>query len=241
MVYILPNSDSGYECVQIQSTNQQGRATSGDGQVMYSTVPTGRPPSYGTNGMIATPHTLASSTGLGTLRRGGSAVDAAIAANAVLSVVYPHMAGLGGDGFWMIADSDDVRTINASGPAGKQATPSFYRDENLIPERGPKSAVTVPGAVDGWRLPHEEYGQLSWEDLFDDAVALARDGIAVTPSLSHWIRKDKDILTADSHARRTFLIDGAARPQENDCASQHLPIRSQPSRLRGHARGSTRG
>jgi gamma-glutamyltranspeptidase/glutathione hydrolase len=65
---------------------------------------TGRPPTHAPNGVVSTPHYLASSAGLSALRRGGSAVDAAIAANAVLCVAYPHMAGLGGDGFWLIAE-----------------------------------------------------------------------------------------------------------------------------------------
>jgi len=176
---------------------------------MYESVPTGRPPSYATNGMVSTPHTLASSAGVDVLRRGGSAVDAAISANAVLSVAYPHMAGIGGDGFWMIGDGNDVRAINASGPAGSQATQSFYQDEDSIPERGPKSALTVPGAIDGWRLAHEEYGKLSWGELFDDAVAHARDGVPVTAGLSHWIGQDREILGANPQARETFLVDGA--------------------------------
>ena len=85
---------------------------------------TGRPPTYAPRGMVATPHVLATAAGLDALRRGGSAVDAAIAANAVLGVVYPHMAGLGGDGFWLIAgpETGGIQALNASGPAGQGAT-----------------------------------------------------------------------------------------------------------------------
>jgi gamma-glutamyltranspeptidase/glutathione hydrolase len=79
---------------------------------------TGRPPTYAPHGVVSTPHHLASAAGLSILQQGGSAVDAAIAANAVLCVVYPHMAGLGGDGFWLIAgrDTRGVQAPQESGP-----------------------------------------------------------------------------------------------------------------------------
>ena len=104
--------------------------------------------------MVATPHYLASAAGMDALRSGGSAIDAAIAANAVLSVAYPHMSGLGGDAFWLIHDGDDVKALNASGPAAADATREFYAEYDELPDRGPESAITVPGAVDGWRVAH---------------------------------------------------------------------------------------
>lgn len=90
---------------------------------------TGRPPVLAPRGMVSTPHYLASASGLDALRRGGSAVDATIAANATLCVVYPHMAGLGGDGFWLIAgpDTGGVQALDASGPAARDATRDYYR------------------------------------------------------------------------------------------------------------------
>ena len=90
---------------------------------------TGRPPTRAPHGMVATPHYLASQAGVEMLQRGGTAVDAAIAANAVLCVAYPHMAGLGGDGFWLIADgkSEQIYAINASGPAAELATLARYQ------------------------------------------------------------------------------------------------------------------
>ncbi|ELY50189.1 gamma-glutamyltransferase [Natronolimnohabitans innermongolicus] len=162
--------------------------------------------------MITTPHTLASSTGLDVLRSGGSAVDAAIAANATLCVAYPHMAGLGGDGFWLLADGNNVTGINASGPAAANATRASYRDRGLesIPDRGSESALTVPGAIDGWRLAHEEYGSLSWERLFEDAIQHAREGVAVTANLARWIALDRDVLADDPRAAATFLSNGDA-------------------------------
>lgn len=164
--------------------------------------------------MVATPHHLASAAGRRALRDGGSAVDAAIAANAVLCVGYPHMAGLGGDGFWIVADTDDgsVRGLNASGPAAAAATRESYRSEgeDAIPDRGPLSALTVPGAVDGWRMAHERYGKLPWERLFEDAIEYATGGIPVAESLARWIRRDRDLL-ADSSVADVFLRDGEPR------------------------------
>jgi len=177
---------------------------------MYETTDPGRPPTRAANGMVATPHTLASSTGLDILRAGGSAVDAAIGINAVLSVAYPHMAGVGGDGFWLVAPpGGDIRGINASGPAAQRASRTFYSDEREIPDRGPAAALTVPGAVDGWRLAHDAYGELPWARLFDDAVGLAEDGVPVTAKLARWIRRDRDVLAADDRAAATFFTDGA--------------------------------
>ncbi|MDS0261128.1 gamma-glutamyltransferase [Haloarcula sp. S1CR25-12] len=176
---------------------------------MYDTTETGRPPTRVSNALVAAPHSLASSAGLAVLRAGGSAVDAAIGINAVLAVAYPHMAGLGGDGFWLIASPDsDVRAINASGPAAASATQSFYDGADEIPERGPGGALTVPGAVDGWRLAHEAYGRLSWERLFEDAIGAADDGVPVTEKLAGWMRRDRDVLGADTRAASTYLPGG---------------------------------
>src|SRR5215471_9610586 len=117
---------------------------------------TGRPPTYAPRGAVSTPHYLASAAGLNILQSGGSAVDAAIATNAVLSVVYPHMAGLGGDGFWLIAEpgTGRVHGLNAGGPAARNATLDYYRPRsknNEIPTRGPRSVMTVSCAIDGCR------------------------------------------------------------------------------------------
>jgi gamma-glutamyltranspeptidase/glutathione hydrolase len=151
--------------------------------------------------VVATPHYLASSAGLNMLQRGGSAVDAAIAANAVLCVVYPHMAGLGGDGFWLIAEPGTRRVhgLNASGPAARKATLEYYRPrskDNEIPARGPLGVLTVPGAIDGWRLAHERFGRLAWSELFDAAITYARDGMPVSRSLADWLVQDAPILSS---------------------------------------------
>lgn len=174
---------------------------------------TGRPPFLARNGVVSTPHYLASAAGVAALQRGGSAVDAAIAANAVLCIAYPHMAGLGGDGFWLIwaAGNDGVEAIDACGPAGSAATRDYYRERGVtteIPARSALAALTVPGAVDGWRLAHERHGKLPWASLFEAAIEYARDGVAVTRSLTDWLVQDEPILTKQPRTAAIYLPDG---------------------------------
>lgn len=179
---------------------------------------TGRSVALAPRGMVATSHYLASASGLAMLRRGGSAVDAAIAANAVLCVAYPHMAGLGGDAFALVWDTktDRVRALNASGPSAALATREYYRKlghTDEIPARGPLSALTVPGVVDGWRELHERYGRLEWKALFEDAIRYASDGVPIGRSLSQWLTADYSILS-DMPLGEVFLSDGLPREGE---------------------------
>ncbi len=195
---------------------------------------TGRPPCHAPRGVVSTPHYLASSAGLQMLQRGGTAVDAAIAANAVLCVAYPHMAGLGGDGFWLIAEpkTGAVHGINASGPAARLATLDYYRprsQDNEIPARGPLGILTVPGAIDGWRLAHERFGRVPWSELFESAIAYARDGIPVSRSLTDWLIQDEPILSKYPATAAVFLPGGrilreGARLVQGDlaCSLQHI-------------------
>lgn len=174
---------------------------------------TGRPPVHASRGMVSSPHYLASASGLDVLRRGGSAVDAAIAINATLCVVYPHMAGVGGDAFWLIAgrDTDGVQALHAGGPAAQAATREYYREQGCtdgIPHRGPLAALTVPGVVDGWRLAHERHGRLPWAELFADAINYAREGMAVTRSLADWLKTDEHLLAQYSQTAAIYLPQG---------------------------------
>lgn len=180
---------------------------------------TGRPTTRGERGMVTTSHHLATAAGVAALRQGGSAVDAAIAANVVLCVAYPHMAGIGGDGFWLVKAPDAaVRAINASDPAAGAATRERYRSlghDRAIPARGPLAALTVPGAVDGWRLAHEAHGRLDWSTLFADGIALARTGVPVGRSLADWSAKDASLLRTHDVAASIFL-PGGRPPREGD-------------------------
>lgn len=172
---------------------------------------TGRPPTYAPRGVVSTPHSLASAAGLEILQRGGSAVDAAIAASAALCVVYPHMTGLGGDGFWLIAGAgtDGVHALNASGPAAHAATRDLYRRHGSeIPTRGARAALTVPGSVDGWRAAHERFGRLEWSALFAAAIHYAREGMPISRSLADWLVSDRSLLCEFPEAARVFLPHG---------------------------------
>lgn len=180
---------------------------------MYSQTRLGRPPTRTQRRLVATPHYLASSTDFDILRDVRSAVNAAIAANATLCVVYPHMAGLGGDGFWLIGgDNSDIAGINASGPAAVAATRDYYAElgHDEIAERGSTLALTMPGAVDGWGLAHEELGELPWERLFEDAISHACEGLCDDRRVHRWIALDADVLAENSTAAETFLSEGAA-------------------------------
>src|SRR6185295_14996510 len=120
--------------------------------------------SWAARGMVVAPHALAAQSGLAVLREGGNALEAMVAAAATISVVYPHMNGIGGDSFWLIhAPGEEVKTIDACGRAAGRATRDFYREHNVpaIPARGPLAANTVAGTISGWALALD-YGRQQW-------------------------------------------------------------------------------
>lgn len=145
-------------------------------------------------GMVVCPHYLASQAGADVLRQGGTAVDATIAVQAALAVVYPHMTGLGGDAFWLVyeAATSTLQGLNGSGPTAHQATVAAYQQRGLtaIPQRGPLAAITVPGAVESWGRAHQRWGVLPWGELLQPAIALAQTGYPVSGSQAHWTRQD---------------------------------------------------
>ena len=161
-------------------------------------------------GMVATAHYLGSGAALDVLKRGGSAVDAAICAAATLGVVLPHMIGIGGDAFWLIYDarSGKVHALNGSGPCGRNIVASSYMPEGRIPHRGPRAAITVPGAVDSWRLAHERFGRLAVAELLQPAIDYARKGSPVSNDLATWIHDDRHELASDPGAAQIFLDNG---------------------------------
>jgi gamma-glutamyltranspeptidase len=133
-------------------------------------------------GMVVSPHHLASQAGLDVLKDGGNAVEAAVAVAACLAVVYPHMTGIGGDGFWLIDEPGRaLRAIDASGRAAQAAHLGLYGDLAEIPRRGPLAANTVAGTVSGWQAALESTdGRLSLHRLLRDAIHYAADGCLVT-------------------------------------------------------------
>src|SRR5436309_5352962 len=134
-------------------------------------------------GIVATSQTLASQAGAQILARGGSAMDAAIAANATLGVVEPMSCGMGGDLFaiYWEAKTGKLTAINSSGWAPKGLSIDLLKSmgHTTIPPLG-IHAVTVPGCVDGWARLHQRFGKLPWRDLFQPAIYHATRGFPVT-------------------------------------------------------------
>src|ERR687883_233220 len=174
-----------------------------------------RPTVYGYDGMVAAPHHLAALAGADALRDGGSAADAALAANLVMSVVWPHMCGTGGHLFAQVWSASERRLfgLNASGRAGAGMTLDAYRERGQggpkMPMRGPLS-VTVPGAVDGWFTLHARWPRLDMPRLFRDAVGYARNGFAVSRVLSGAIRGNAELLRRVGGAADVFMPGGRA-------------------------------
>ena len=177
-----------------------------------------------TNGMVTSPNYLATQAGVDVLRRGGTAVDAAIATAATLAVVYPQMCTLGGDNFWLIynAKTGELKALNASGRSGEKATIDVYTSKGYqkIPSRGYYAANTVPGVVSGWdeayKMSVKELGsQYKWADIFKSPIDYALNGMPVSTSLNYWSKVNVD--PSDTEFRdlqrfpefaRIFLKDG---------------------------------
>ena len=179
------------------------------------TIDTGRPPTLAPRGMVVSPHALASAAGNDALRAGGSAVDAAIAASAVLSVVYPHMTSVGGDAFWLVYDAaaNRVRYLNGGGRAARGAGIDWFasRGMDTVPLRGVLPAtLTVPGAVASWCAAHAGYGRLPLARDLECAIGYARDGYPATARLAAIIAQCAGEPAFNADAARLFLPDGAA-------------------------------
>ncbi|KRQ97941.1 gamma-glutamyltransferase [Bradyrhizobium valentinum] len=190
-------------------------------------IRTGRPVTLASNGMVTSPHSLASAAGLDVLRAGGSAVDAAIAASSVLAVIYPHMTGLGGDAFWLIHDgaSGEIRYLNGGGKAAESATLAALeaRGLNEIPLRGIVPAtLTVPGAVASWIEAHGVHGRLPLRRVLESAIGYACAGFPVTGRLASFIEMTRDDLVRDQEAAGLFFPDGAAAQPGTKLANANL-------------------
>ena len=136
----------------------------------------------GSHGMVTAPHWLAAEAGLSVLRDGGNAVEATVAVAATLAVVYPHMTGIGGDGFWLIAEPDGrVHSVHGCGGAAGRADLALYAGLEAVPQRGPLAANTVAGTISGWAAALADAGgTLPLARLLRDAIAHAEQGVAVT-------------------------------------------------------------
>ena len=147
---------------------------------------------YAPEGAVAAANHLAAVAGTMILDHGGNAVDAAIAAAAVMAVTSPHMCGLGGDLFALVSHGGQPPVaLNASGRAGSGADPERLRAQGVLemPFQHDVRSVTVPGCVDGWVALHERFGTLHLADLLAPAHRLAADGFPVSPTLAQASRK----------------------------------------------------
>ena len=165
-------------------------------------------------GMVTAPHHLAAQSGLAVLRDGGNAIEAAVAAT--ISVVYPHMCGLGGDAFWLIHEpGQQPVSIDGSGVAAAAADPARYAlsgGGNVMPRHGILSACTVAGAVSSWQaaleLSQRWEGALPLSRLFADAIHYARHGYAVTAPQAEATARLIDSLKTQPGFADHFLPDG---------------------------------
>jgi gamma-glutamyltranspeptidase/glutathione hydrolase len=175
-------------------------------------------PVFAPHGMVACAHYLATQAGLQMLTLGGNAIDAAIAANAVMTVVYPTTCSAGGDLFLLIWDAktQQIYALNGSGRAPQGMTPAYFAARGLkeIPKRGPLS-INVPGAVDGWFEALERFGSLPAEQIFAPAIALAEEGMPVTAKVSQWLGASEPLLSQWAESAATYLPEKRApRPGE---------------------------
>ena len=167
----------------------------------------------GAGGAVATAHPLATEAGRDVLAAGGNAMDAAIAAAAVLGVAQPMMSGLGGDTFvmWRCGRTGQLYSSNGSGPAPLALDPERFRREGRVrlPDRGMLSA-SVPGGVDAMCTALERFGsgRYSLAALLASAIAHAGEGATVTPSVARFIAINAELLAASDTARAVFLRDG---------------------------------
>jgi gamma-glutamyltranspeptidase/glutathione hydrolase len=164
-------------------------------------------------GMAATSQPLATSAAIRVLQSGGNAVDAAIAANAVLGVVEPMSCGIGGDLFAIVWDAKSKKLygLNASGRAPGSATIEFYRSKGLtlIPETGPLS-WSVPGCVDGWDQLRSRFGSKPWADLLAPAIGYAEAGFPVSEIIAASWKGSEPKLAKVPTSLACFLPDGHA-------------------------------
>ena len=169
-------------------------------------------------GIVATSHYLASQAGAQVLARGGSAMDAAIAANAVLGVTEPMMNGMGGDLFLIYWDAKTHKLygLNASGWAPRGLSREFLAKQGItvMPHDGIHT-VTVPGAVAGWGAAHQRFGRLPWKDLFTPAITYAEQGHGVPEIIHDYWADEEAKLKKNDEARRVYLPGGKV-PQIGD-------------------------
>src|SRR4051794_26979835 len=165
-------------------------------------------------GIVATSQTLASAAGADILRQGGSAVDAAIAANAALGVIEPMMNGIGGDLFSVVFDAKTKKVygINSSGWAPQQLTIDFLKSKGISNSTPRKSihSVTIPGAVAGWDALHRRFGKLPLERVLEPAIYFAANGVPITEMVAGVWAASAETVREQPNFQKAFLPEGRA-------------------------------
>jgi len=165
----------------------------------------------GQHGMIATSHPLATQIGIDVLKKGGTAIDAAIAANIALGLMEPTGSGIGGDLFAIVWDAKEQKLfgLNASGPAPQSISLDYFKQQKLakIPPFGPLP-VTVPGAVDGWVKLHEKFGNQSFASLFEPTIDYAKKGHPVTETIAYYLDRSKETFKQYPNFSEVWMKDG---------------------------------
>jgi len=163
------------------------------------------------NGMAATSHPLATQTAISVLRNGGNAIDAAIAANAVLGLVEPTGCGIGGDLFAIVWSAEEQKLfgLNSSGPAPQNISIQKLKDRgiNKIPPYG-ALPVTVPGAVAGWSALHKRFGNLKFKNLFDDAINYAENGFPLSELIAYYIKRSSEVFKSYENFEEIWMPNG---------------------------------
>jgi len=165
----------------------------------------------GQHGMVATSHPLATQIGIDVLKKGGTAIDAAIAANIALGLMEPTGSGIGGNLFAIVWDAEEQKLfgLNASGPAPQSISLDYFKQQKLakIPPFGPLP-VTVPGAVDGWVKLHEKFGNQSFASLFEPTIGYAKKGHPVTETIAYYLDRSKEIFKQYPNFSDVWMKDG---------------------------------
>jgi len=163
------------------------------------------------NGMVATSQPLATQAALDILKKGGTAIDAAIAANAVLGVVEPTGSGIGGDLFAIIwsAQKGKLYGLNGSGRSPRTLRLEYFRNNGyeFIPSYGPLP-VSVPGCVDGWFEMHDMFGHLPMKDILQPAITYAREGFPVTEIIAEAFKTDAEMIKEYPNVKEIYMPAG---------------------------------
>ena len=163
------------------------------------------------HGMAATSHPLATQVALDILKKGGNAIDAAIAANAVLGLVEPTGNGIGGDLFAIVWDakSNKLHGLNASGRSPYKLTRDYFIENGMtkIPSHGPLP-VSVPGAVDGWFELNSKFGSMEMKDILQPAISYAEDGFPVTELIAWYMERSMNSLANYPGFKETYMPNG---------------------------------